>query len=432
MPISFDIPDDAKKLIAEIRDWSLHEVRPLARIADREESKYFPEAKRVMESCPLDTAPLSIPEYGLTEKNSGRRFRASTSEEDSHVLGALAMEAMCYGDGWAWGALPRNANLEKMLKVIGTPAQLERWVTPATQRSDFQTSFAFTEEGCGSDIGAIKTTAVRDGDEWVINGRKRFSSQGADATLMLVFVTVDRSLGLRGLRGVVIPHDTPGIQVLRATEERKLGMRYLRQSTIDFTDVRIPLDNMLGELDNPRGFLEGLNVLNRTRPYCMAWNVGTLRGATDFVGEWAMSQKSGFNPQRWRRVEEDLAEIHASLDDLMRLIVNASWRVDRGLPHRTEAAMAKAHGPHIVERGYRRLLQIMGSESSSEKYLLEKWYRDAVLFDLLEGTSQILKLTVGRGVFAAADRQMGATATAALTHLPRVDLPVSVAAAGMA
>jgi acyl-CoA dehydrogenase len=418
MPISFDIPDDAKKLLADIRDWSLHEVRPLARTADREETKFFPEAKRVIESCPLDTAPLSIPEYGLTERSSGRRFRASTSEEDNHVLGVLAMEAMCYGDGWAWGALPRNANLEKMLQVIGTPEQLERWVTPATQRSDFQSSFAFTEEDCGSDIAAIRTTAVRDGDEWVINGRKRFSSQGAEATIMLVFVTVDRSLGMRGLRGVVIPHDTPGIKVLRPTEERKLGMRYLRQSLIEFTDVRIPLDYMLGDLNNPGGFLEGLNVLNRTRPFCMAWNVGTLRGATDFVAHWAKAQPNGFNPQRWRRVEEDLSEIRASLDDLMRLIVNAAWRVDRGLPHRTEAAMAKSHGPQIVERGYRRLLQIMGSESSSEKHLLEKWYRDAVLFDLLEGTSQILKLTVARGIFAEAGKEMGAAAKAALTPVP--------------
>jgi|GEM_PF-2804540 len=418
MPISFDIPADAQKMLADIRDWSLHEVRPLARVADREETKFFAESKRVIESCPLDTSPLSIPEYGLTERTSGRRFRASSAEEDNHVLGALAMEAMCYGDGWAWGALPRNANLEKMLKVIGTPEQLERWVTPETQRSDYQTSFAFTEEDCGSDIAAIRTTAVRDGDEWVINGRKRFSSQGAEATVMLVFVTVDRSLGMHGLRGVVIPQETPGIRILRATEERKLGMRCLRQSTIEFTDVRIPLDYMLGDPDNPGGFLEGLNVLNRTRPFCMAWNVGTLRGATDFVADWAKAQPNGFNPRRWRRVEEDLGEIRASLDDMMRLILDAAWRADRGLPHRTEAAMAKSQGPHIVDRGYRRLLQIMGSESSSEKYLLEKWYRDAVLFDLLEGTSQILKLTVARGMFAAASKEMGGAAIAALAPIP--------------
>jgi acyl-CoA dehydrogenase len=418
MPISFDVPSDVQKMLSDLRDWSLHEVRPLARIADREQTKFFAEGKRVIESCPLDISPLSIPEYGMVDKFSGKRFRASTAEEDNHVLGALAMEAMCYGDGWVWGALPRNANLEKILKVIGTPAQLERWVTPETQRSDFQTSFAFSEEDCGSDIGAIKTTAVRDGDEWVINGRKRFSSQGAEASVMLVFVTVDRSLGLRGLRGVVIPQETPGIRILRSTEEMKLGLRCLRQSTIEFTDVRIPLDHMLGDPDDPHGFMEGLNVLNRTRPYCMAWNIGTLRGATDFVADWAKAQITGFNPQRWRRVEDDLGEIRTSMDDLMRLVVNAAWRADRGLPHRTEAAMAKSHGPHIVERGYRRLLQIMGSESSSEKHLLEKWYRDAVLFDLLEGAGQILKLTVGRGVFAAAAQEMGSAVSTALSPVP--------------
>ena len=418
MTISFEIPTDAQRMLHELREWSLQEVRPLARIADREQTKFFAEGQRVIESCPLDISPLSIPEYGMVNKYTGKRFRASNADEDNHVLGVLAMEAMCYGDGWVWGALPRNANLEKILKVIGTPEQLERWITPETQRSDFQTSFAFTEEGCGSDIAAIETTAIRDGNEWVINGRKRFSSQGAEASIMLVFVTVDRSRGLRGLRGVVIPQGTPGIRILRSTEEAKLGMRCLRQSTIEFTDVRIPFDYMLGDPEDPDGFLEGINVLNRTRPFCMAWNVGTLRGATDFVAEWANAQTTGFNPRRWRRVEEDLHEIQASLDDLMRLITNAAWRADRGLPHRTEAAMAKSHGPHIVERGHRRLLQIMGSESYSERYLLEKWYRDAVLFDMLEGTSQVLKLTVARGVFASAEREMGSAATEALAPVP--------------
>lgn len=416
MPISFDVTPDARALLDDLRDWSLREVRPLARTADTLETKFFAESERVLAGCPLDVSPLSIPELGMVERGSGRRFRASESDEDNHVLGVLAMEAMCYGDGWAWGALPRNANLEKMLTVIGTPEQVERWNTEATRRSDFQSSFAFSEEDCGSDIAAIRTTAVRDGDEWVLNGRKRFSSQGAEASVMLVFVTVDPALGLRGLRAVVVPAGTPGIEIVRSTEQRKLGMRFLRQSTIDLTDVRVPLDHMLGDPDDPSGLLEGLNVLNRTRPFCMAWNVGTLRGATDYVRDWARAERHGFTAARMRRAEEDLAEIHASLDDLMRLLVNAAWRADRGLSHRTEAAMAKSHGPRIVERGYRRLLQIMGSESASEEHLLEKWYRDAVLFDLLEGTSQILKLTVARGMFGAAGRQAGADARAALAH----------------
>lgn len=110
---------------------------------------------------------------------------------------------------------------------------------------------------------------------------------------MLVFVTVDPSQGLRGLRGVVIQQGTPGIKILRETEERKLGMRYLRQSTIEFVDLRIPYDNMLGDPDDPNSLLEGLNVLNQTRPFCMAWNVGTLLGAADFVHEWARSQTTG-------------------------------------------------------------------------------------------------------------------------------------------
>ncbi|AIJ21287.1 acyl-CoA dehydrogenase family protein [Amycolatopsis methanolica] len=413
MTISFDLPAGTRQLLAELREWSLHEVRPLARTADTLETKVFEAGKRALESCPIDMSPLAVPELGLVRSGGGKRYRASDSDDDNHVLGVLAMEAMCYGDGWAWGALPRNANLEKILSVIGTPQQLERWETPPGEQP-IQSSFAFTEEHCGSDISAIRTQAVRDGDEWVINGRKRFSSQGAEATVMLVFVTVDPARGMSGLRGVMVPQDSPGIKILRETEERKLGMRYLRQSTIEFEDVRVPYDHMLGDPDDPKGFLEGLNVLNRTRPFCMAWNVGTLRGATDYVGDWVKSQTPGFNARRRQRIEEDLGEIRASMDDLMRLLVNAAWKADHGLPHRTEAAMAKSHGPRIVERGYRRLVQIMGSEGSSERHLLEKWYRDAVCFDLLEGTSQILKLTVGRGIFAAANRELETDIAAAL------------------
>lgn len=417
MTVSFDLPPDTQKLLDELREWSLREVRPLARTADALETKVFDDAKHAVESCPIGMSPLAIPELGLVRRGSDERLQSAESAEDNHVLGVLAMEAMCYGDGWAWGALPRNANLEKILNVIGTPEQLKRWETPPGE-DPIQSSFAFTEEHCGSDIAAIRTRAVRDGDEWVINGRKRFSSQGAEATVMLVFVTIDPSQGLRGLRGVMIPSDTPGITIVRETEERKLGMRYLRQSTIDFDDVRVPSECMLGDPEDPTGFLEGLNVLNRTRPFCMASNVGTLRGATDYVADWVQRQEPGFSAHRRQRVEEDLAEIRASVDDLSRLLVYAAWKVDRGLPHRTEAAMAKAHGPHIIERAYRRLLQIMGSEGSSEQHLLEKWYRDAVCFDLVEGPSQILKLTASRGIFAAADREMGAEVTAALQPVP--------------
>ena len=111
MTISFEIPTDAQRMLHELREWSLQEVRPLARIADREQTKFFAEGQRVIESCPLDISPLSIPEYGMVNKYTGKRFRASNADEDNHVLGVLAMEAMCYGDGWVRGALPRHANL---------------------------------------------------------------------------------------------------------------------------------------------------------------------------------------------------------------------------------------------------------------------------------------------------------------------------------
>lgn len=413
MTISFTLPPETQKLLDDLREWSLREVRPLARTADTLQTKLLDGTQHVVESCPIDMSPLGVPELGLIRRESGERLRASDAAENTHVLGVLAMEAMNYGDGWAWGALPRNANLEKILNVIGTPEQLARWETRPGEEP-VQSSFAFTEEHCGSDIAAIRTQAVRDGDEWVINGRKRFSSQGAEATVMLVFVTIDPSLGLKGLRGVMIPSDTPGITVVRETEDRKLGMRYLRQSTIDFHDVRVPYDCMLGDPDDPSGFLEGLNVLNRTRPFCMASNVGTLRGATDYVADWVKTQQSSFTARRRQRIEEDLAEIRASIDDVMRLLTYAAWKIDQGLPHRTEAAMAKSRGPVVIERAYRRLLQIMGSEGSSEQHLLEKWYRDAVCFDLVEGTSQILKQTASRGIFADADREMRAEVTAAL------------------
>jgi alkylation response protein AidB-like acyl-CoA dehydrogenase len=413
MPLSFALPEETGTLLADIRDWSLNEARPLARIADRRQTKYFEESRRVLETCPIDIAPLSVPELGLWRNGGGTDYVA-TENEGSFVLGALAMEAMCYGDGWVWGALPANANLEKILKVIATPEQLERWVEPMRADPNQMSSFAFTEEGCGSDIAAIKTMAVRDGDEWVINGAKRFSSQGAEASLMLVFLTIDPSRGLQGLRGVIIPRDTPGITVIRETEDMKLGMRFLRQSTIRFDDVRVPLDHMLGWPNEAEGFLNGLEVLNRTRPYCMAWNIGTLRGAVDYVRDWARAQPNGFNPQRHRRIEEDLDQITASIDDAMRLILNAAYRADRGLPCRTEAAMAKSHIPKACDRGYRRLLQIMGSEASSEEHLVEKWYRDSITFDLVEGTSQILKITVGRAMCAEASREVGEAARRAL------------------
>jgi acyl-CoA dehydrogenase len=395
MSVDLSLSPQVEDLLRRVREWSVSEVRPYARQADTE--GVYPDeeiSSKVIATCPIDFSPMGFEELPKPH-HTGSDWTALL-EGGSNVLGVLAIEAMSYGDGWVWQVFPGGRLAERVIRAVGTPEQVERWVGGVDRGKYKMTAIAMTEEGLGSDIASMTMTAFRDGDGWVLNGQKRFISNGSLADYVLVFATTDPSLGHKGIRGFMVEKGTPGFEVSKFGED-KIGFRFAPQATLEFNDVHIPLDQCLGDpTQGNRDTATALGEFNATRPYCVAWATGLARASLDYAWNWAESNRDEFSPSRWTLMKQERQRMHFALDDGRRMILRAAARRDKEMPNIKESSMAKAYVAPLAEKIVLRSLQMMGPGSTSERHLLEKWYRDVKMFDIVEGTGQILRITISR------------------------------------
>jgi alkylation response protein AidB-like acyl-CoA dehydrogenase len=394
MSVDLSVEPEVERLLREVREWSVNEVRPLARRADA--AGVYPagaDADRVIAACPVDVCPM-----GFEEADETGNYNADFGgllKTGPNVLGVRVMEEMGYGDGWAWQVLPGGRLGERIIRKVGTQAQIERWVGPVDRGEYTMSAIAMTEEVAGSDVAGMQMRAERDGDWWVLNGTKRFISNGGLADFILVFATLDPAMRHHGIRAFMVEKETPGFTVTRT--ENKIGFRFAPQAELRFENVRIPLDQCLGDPEQGgRDTATALSEFNATRPYCVAWATGSARGALDVATEWVDEHSDEYSADRLAQIRRDTTRMRAALDDARRLILNAAWQRDQGRSNIKESSMAKSLVAPIAERVVLRSLQMVGPEAASERHLLEKWYRDIKLFDIVEGTGQILRITISR------------------------------------
>ena len=379
-----------------VREWSLAQVRPLAREADRRHAA--PEgAEAVLAACPAG------PGLAIRSRESGPCADAFAAD-GAYVVTALVQEAIAYGDGWPlWtsgGSIGQN-----VVKMMGTPAQKERWVGGLARGEIRFAAFALTEPHFGSDVAQVATTATRAGDTWLLNGTKMYCSMGASADYVVVFATIDKAAGRHGIRAFVVERDTPGFKVAKRNEE-KLGIRCAETSELLFENCAVPLDHCLGwsEEPSPRGdgarrqsgFLGAVNTLGTTRPLLAGISLGLARAAKDVAAEWVGERRSEFTAARLARIQDEFARMDSALDHGRRLVLRAAWMKDQRIQNTREASAAKAYGPPIAERVIRRAMQIMGPDGLSERYLVEKWHRDVKIYDIFEGSGQVMHITMSR------------------------------------
>jgi alkylation response protein AidB-like acyl-CoA dehydrogenase len=393
--VSFVLDDRVDRLRQDLRDWAVHEVRPLAREADRTHAP--PRgADKVLENCPIQVSPLAM---AADAKPSDRVPRGGT--DGTHVVALTLMEEVTYGDIWPMNLQPGAGLAHKVIPLLGTPEQVDRWVG-GLQRGRYRSSaFALTEPHFGSDPSQVATTAIRDGEEWVLNGTKMFCSGGAYADFIIVFASIDKSLGRDGIRAFIVERETPGFQIIKANE-RKLGLRSQDTATVAFYDARIPVDHCLGHTDTGRtadghrGLWGALETLTFSRPFMAAAAVGIAQASADYAAAWLQERRCEFDAHRWARITDEVATLNASLDQARFLIRRVGWLRDQGKSPRMEGSMAKAFAPPIAECVCLRALQLMGPEGASEEHLVEKWYRDVKIFDIFEGSGQIQRLAIAR------------------------------------
>ncbi|HLX59229.1 MAG TPA: acyl-CoA dehydrogenase family protein, partial [Ktedonobacteraceae bacterium] len=259
--------------------------------------------------------------------------------------------------------------------------------------------------GIGSDVAGMSTTAVLDGDEWVLNGHKHYITNGARADLVVTFATIDKSLGREGIRPFVVPKGTPGLIVGRI--EEKMGLRASQTAELIFENCRIPTDNLLAgrESSKKAGFKAAMGTLDATRPMVGALAVGIARAAYETSSEWVCEElPKGYPAHKCREIEDELEELRQEIEMARFLVWRASWMADRRIPNSKEASMSKAYAGGLVMKATAAGVRIVApGENTERKQFLAKWFRDAKVFDIFEGTAQIQRLVIARRLFPQID-----------------------------
>lgn len=328
----------------------------------------------------------------------------NAGNQDS-ILTVIAQEEMAWGDAALSTAIPGPGLAAPPILFQGTPEQQVKFLSPYMDGQLHWGALALTEPGIGSDVAGMSTTAVLDGDEWVINGHKHYITNGARADLIITFATIDKSLGREGIRPFVIPKGTPGLIVGRI--EQKMGLRASQTAALIFENCRIPKENLLSgrEQSKKAGFKAAMGTLDATRPMVGALALGIARAAYETSCAWLQEElPQGYPVHKRRELETELEEIRQELEMARFLVWRAAWMHDRRIPNSKEASMCKAYAGTLVMKATATATRITApGETSERKLLIHKWFRDAKVFDIFEGTAQIQRLVIARRLFPDID-----------------------------
>ena len=345
---------------------------------------------------------------------SGDRRKDGPSERNLAMC--VSIEELSWGDAGLYLSIPNAGLGGAAVAAAGTPEQKERFLARFSGDTPKWAAMAITEPGCGSDSSAIQTTAVRDGDHWVLNGTKIFCTSGLMAAeksegFVVVWATVDRSAGRAGIKAFVVEAGTAGMYVTKV--ENKLGIRASDTATLVFEDCRVPLANILGSPEVPKtseGFKGVMATFDATRPIVAASAIGVGRAALDFVketlSEHGVTIRYGAPPHKLTALERDVMDMEAQLEAARLLTWRAAWMMDNGMRNNLEASMAKAKAGLAVTLITQKAVELLGPLGYSRQLLLEKWMRDAKINDIFEGTQQINQLIVARRILGYSSKEL--------------------------
>ena len=371
------LTDDQELLRRSVREFAETEIRPHVREWD--ETQHFP-----LEIVPK-LAALGLLGIQVPEQYGGAGMSAIDYciciEELARVDPSVALSVAAHN-----GLGPAH------IGMFGTEVQKKRWLTRLASGEQLG-AWGLTEPGAGSDAAGTRTTAVRDGDDWVLNGTKTFITHGASADVMVVMAVTDRSRGAKGISAFVVERGTPGFVTGR--KEDKLGMRASETTEVRFEQCHVPVDHLLGELG--QGFIQALQVLDAGRIGIAALSVGLAQGAFEAARGYALARRQfGRAIATFQAIQWKLADTATRIEAARLLTYRAAFLKDQG--HRTtlESAMAKLYSSEIAVRAAEDSVQIHGGYGFVKDYPAEKFFRDVKLTTIGEGTSEIQRLVIAR------------------------------------
>lgn len=312
-----------------------------------------------------------------------------------YVTLALVLEEIAAGDGGTSTAISvTNCPYNAILMKYGNEAQKQQWLVPAA-RGDILGAFCLTEPHVGSDASAIRTTAVKEGDEYVINGTKQFITSGKNGQAAVVIAVTDKNAGKKGLSAFMVNTDNPGWKV--ASLENKLGQHSSDTAQILFDNCRIPAENLIGQ--EGEGYKIALSALEGGRIGIASQSVGMARSALDFAVQYAKEREAfGVPIIEHQAVAFRLADCATQLEAARQLIWHAASLRDAGKPCLKEAAMAKLFASETAEKVCSVAIQTLGGYGVTADFPVERIYRDVRVCQIYEGTSDVQKIIITRSL----------------------------------
>jgi len=362
-----------------LRSYAQERLAPNAARWDKEH--YFPKAE-LKELAQLGAFGVAVPEqYG----GAGLDY----------VSLALVLEEIAAGDGGTSTIISvNNCPVCSIAMMYANDAQKEQWLRPLAQ-GDMLGAFALTEPHTGSDASALRTTATRDGDEYVINGSKQFITSGKYGDVAIVMAVTDKAAGKKGISAFWVPTNTPGYIV--AGLEQKMGQHSSDTAQIVFDNCRIPAANLIGE--EGMGYKIALSGLEGGRIGIASQSVGMARAAFEAALAYAKERESFGKPIfEHQSVQFKLSEMAMKIEAARQLILHAASMKDAGLPCLKEAAMAKLFASEMAERVVSDAMQIFGGYGYVADFPIERIYRDVRVCQIYEGTSDIQKILIARAL----------------------------------
>jgi acyl-CoA dehydrogenase len=396
--INLEIPRKFGTLLNQAHQAAAEIFRPNSRKYDRAEHTYPKE---------LDIFAALLDGMNASGEGGGgasgvRRTQSGTGIRNganmSTVLGTIEL---CWGDLGFLLSMPRQGLGNAAIASVANEEQLARF-------GKLWASMAITEPDTGSDSAAIKSTAVKDGDHYVLNGEKIFVTAGERCDAVVVWATLDKSLGRAAIKSFVVEKGTPGMEVVRL--ENKLGIRASDTAVIRFTDCHVPAANLLGNPEINTGFAGVMQTFDNTRPLVAAMAVGLAQAALEetlrLLNEAGVEVSYDTPPNNQSAAAAAYLAAEADWEAARLLTLKAAWMADNAKPNSLEASEAKAKAGRVATEITLRCVELCGSIGYSENALLEKWARDSKILDIFEGTQQIQQLIVARRLLGKTSGQL--------------------------
>lgn len=360
-----------------VREFAENEIRPIA--AEYDETQEFPwdTVKKMGE---LNLLGLIFPkEYGGA--GVGYVSYAIAIEEISRVCGAHGITVAAH-----------NSLCSNHIYLAGTEEQKQEFLVPLAKGEKIG-AWGLTEPGAGSDASDVETTAVLDGDEWVLNGSKIFITHGSVGDIAIVIAATDKAKKHRGISSFIVEKGTPGFSP--GTKENKLGLRASDTAEMVFEDCRIPKENLLGQLN--RAFYDTMAVLDGGRISIGAMALGLAQGALDESIKYAKEREQfGRKIAKFQAIQWMIANMATEVEAARMLVYYAGWLKDHGMKVTKVSAMAKMYASEVGMRAATKAIQIHGGYGYTKDYPVERIFRDVKLTEIGEGTSEIQRLVIAR------------------------------------